>query len=456
MVLSPVPARKEPALPAPSIPARPVERPAAAVVEPMDVDLPAPVPTAYTDETLRQYLPGWALVSVPTQVEGPLLQVRRVAASREPTSLRLALNETRGTIEIADEGPFAINDFRIFGESRMIRARPGFHPILRIDRANTQTVWSLPGVIVLEGKSLVLDTLDLIVNLRDLTSAQTSLFCCSGSDLTVRNCTITLINPANQPFTLVRAEGTAARGSRIRFEKTLIRGAVSSGFDLGKGAVDVALRETILLGSQGPLVRDSRPRSERRPAILGGWRRTGQPRPRFRLERGGSRQRRNGSPPPWSSGRLIRCSAGSREPGSPASCSRKPRLPTRETGLTGWVSRISFAAGRDIMPAVRSKRWARPPLRRSVPRGTEPIRTAERSSRPGRSHNIWARLFRPTWLPLFPAASRHSLRQRHLAHSSGPRPCGPFRRPRYRKRRSAGNRRPGHVEVHRHHDQAPE
>ncbi len=127
-------------------------------------------------------------------------------------------------------------------------------------------------MIVLEGKSLILDSLDMIVNLRDLNAAQTSLFCCTGANLTVRNCTITLINPANQPFTLVRAEGTTTLGSRIRFEKTLIRGAVTSGFDLGKGSVDVAVRETIFLGSQGSVVRglDPERRGDQRFSVVGG------------------------------------------------------------------------------------------------------------------------------------------------------------------------------------------
>ncbi len=240
------------------------------------MDPPARGIPAYTEETLRKYLPDWALAPVPERVEGPLIQVRRVAKSREPTlfpSLRLAFNETKGTVEIADEGPFAINDFRVPGESRLIRARPGFHPIIRIDRPNLEAVWSLPGVIVLqEGKSLTLDSLDMIVNVRDLIAKQTCFFSCTGASLTVRNCTITLINPANQPFTLVRAEGTGARGSRIRFEKTLIRGSVSAGFEFGKGPVDVAVRETVFLGGQGPLVRrlEAEPKGDQRFSVVGG------------------------------------------------------------------------------------------------------------------------------------------------------------------------------------------
>ena len=362
--------------PVPPVDVKPVEQPVAVAVEPVDIDPPAPVSAAYTEETLRKYLPEWALAPVPARVEGPLIQVRRVARSREPTlfpSLRVALNETKGTIEIADEGPFLINDFRVPGESRLIRARPGFHPIIRIDRPNLEAVWSLPGVIVLEGKSLVLDSLDMIVNLRDLNAAQTSLFCCTGANLTVRNCTITLVNPANQPFTLVRAEGTATRGSRIRFEKTLIRGAVSSGFDLGKGSVDVAVRETIFLGSQGPLVRglDPERRGDQRFSVVGGV--LASRGPGFRAEGGGR----------W------RCAAEADSAGHTSvrygfwpvpggrdrqhHLLRKVQLPARVTGLTGSVSRICSVAGRDIMPAAPEQTLRVPSLAafRSTWNGTD-------------------------------------------------------------------------------------
>ncbi len=234
---------------------------------------------------------------------------------------------------------------------------------------------------------MILDSLDMIVNLRDLNAAQTSLFCCTGANLTVRNCTITLINPANQPFTLVRAEGTTTLGSRIRFEKTLIRGAVTSGFDLGKGSVDVAVRETIFLGSRDRSSADSTRNEEatsdsRLSAEF--WPAAAQV---FNCRR---RQvaMHSGSPRRWSYGRSIPFLAGSRGPGSPASSSRKVPLPARVSGLTGWVGRICSAAGRDIMPAAQSKRYAYPASRRSVPRGTAPTRTAAKSWRPGRSRSI--------------------------------------------------------------------
>ena len=189
---------------------------------------------------------------------------RRVRHHSLGTGLRTALDETRGTIEIADEGPFLINDFRVSGDNRILRARPGYRAIIRIERPTLEAVWSQPAVIELKGKNLTLDSLDLILDVSRLPSSQTSLFSCVGSNLTVSNCTITLVNAGNQAFSLVRAEGSPARGSQIRFENTLIRGAMTSGFDLAKGSVDVAVRSSVFLGSQGAIARrgGGRPRGE--------------------------------------------------------------------------------------------------------------------------------------------------------------------------------------------------
>ena len=91
-------------------------------------------------------MPAWALAPVPERVEGPLVQVRRVVESRDPTdlsTLRKGFDETKGTIEIADEGPFLINDCRV------VRVRfassvhgPVFVPIIRIDRPTLESVRS--------------------------------------------------------------------------------------------------------------------------------------------------------------------------------------------------------------------------------------------------------------------------------------------------------------------------
>jgi serine/threonine-protein kinase len=266
--------RDLPSVPAPT-PAHPPEvKPTADWTEPEDSDAISRGSVSYSAETLKKYLPDWALAPIPAKVDGPLIRVRRVAGSREPSivsSLRMALDETKGTIEIADEGPFLINDFRPAGETRLVRAREGYRSIIRVDRPLLDVVRKLPGVISLEGKNLILDSLDIIVSVRDLPATQACLFSCTGANLTVRNCTITVVNQGSQPFSLVRAEASPSRGSRVRFERSLVRGSFSSGFDMGKGAVDLAVRETTFLGSQGPLVRSLEPDrvAERRFSSIG-------------------------------------------------------------------------------------------------------------------------------------------------------------------------------------------
>ena len=100
--------------------------------EPEDVDPPSAPAESYSAETLRNYLPEWALAPVPERVEGPLVQVRRVVECAIPptiSTLRKGFDETKGTIEIADEGPFLINDCRVAGESAPdpCSARFSFH-----------------------------------------------------------------------------------------------------------------------------------------------------------------------------------------------------------------------------------------------------------------------------------------------------------------------------------------
>lgn len=242
-------------------------------VEPEDREEPAPSAETYSPEILGRYLPAWALAPVPTRLDGRPMVVRRVVDAREPStvSLRMAIDEGRGVTEIADEGPFLVNDFRIPGENRIFRARPGYRPVIRIERPTLDAVRSQAAAIELKGKNLTLDSLDLVLDVSKLSTNQGALFSCAGSNLTVINCTITLVNPASQPFTLVRAEGSSARGSQVRFENTLIRGPTSSVFDFGKGAVDVAVRGSVFLGSQGPIVRvveDDR-RAVHRFSVLG-------------------------------------------------------------------------------------------------------------------------------------------------------------------------------------------
>ncbi len=212
-------------------------------------------------------LPEWARSPVPERITAPFVVVRRapgskdVAASKSQnfleTSLHAALDEhIGGTIELADEGPLLIDDFRVAGDNRLIRARPGFRPIVRIEGSILENVRRQQAVFVLDRKSLTLDGFDLVVNVADLPPNQTALFACASVNLTIRNCSITILNqPVGRSFTLVRTEAGASRATRIRLERTLVRGHLARGFDLVAGPVDLVLHQSMILAGPGPLVR---------------------------------------------------------------------------------------------------------------------------------------------------------------------------------------------------------
>ena len=69
-------------------------------------------------------------------------------------------------------------------------------------------------VFVLDRKNLTLDGIDLVVDVRDLSPKQTALFSCSGSNLTLRNCSITILNDTNASFSVFRVEASASRPTR--------------------------------------------------------------------------------------------------------------------------------------------------------------------------------------------------------------------------------------------------
>ena len=196
---------------------------------------------------------------MPDRIDGPFVVVRRVVESSDAQSvptLYMALDQRiGGTVEIADEGPLFNDDFRVAGASRLIRARPGYRPIVRVERSSSQAVRNQPAVFVLDGQNLILDGIDLVVDVRDIYPEQTALFSCKGSALTLRNCSITILNHNNTPFSIVRAEPGGARPNRIRLQRSLLRGGFAAGVDLAESGAGLSLDRTVIVGGPGPTVR---------------------------------------------------------------------------------------------------------------------------------------------------------------------------------------------------------
>ncbi|HZW34390.1 MAG TPA: hypothetical protein VFF52_26945, partial [Isosphaeraceae bacterium] len=101
---------------------------------------------------------------------------------------------------------------------------------------------------------------DLILDASDLARGQTALFGCAGANLTLRNCTITILNHQRAAFTVFRVE-PSAQPSRIRLEGTLVRGWFTTGVEFAGTAAELSVDRCLLLGGTGPMVRVAAPES---------------------------------------------------------------------------------------------------------------------------------------------------------------------------------------------------
>jgi eukaryotic-like serine/threonine-protein kinase len=249
--------------PRPSAKAKPAAPPAPAPVvarawvEPAETP-PADVPEpSYPAEWEGRTLPEWARAPVPERIDGPFVTVRRVGPARDVVpDLRQAFNLSGGTVEVADDGPFFEQDVRITGTSRLIRARRGTRPMLAIGPPTLDFYRRQPAVFVVENSRVILDGLDLIIRADELPRNQSALFACRGGELVLRNCTVTVVG--SRPFDLVQVgepfAATPGAPSRVRLERTFVRGAAVRAVRLGGDPAEVAVDRSVLLCGGGPAV----------------------------------------------------------------------------------------------------------------------------------------------------------------------------------------------------------
>lgn len=220
-------------------------------VEPLD-----PAGTAVAEEQFAsalesQFVPDWATTPIPERIDGPQITVRRIAEPGDAVSLRGAFDKLGGTVVLADNGPLFEADLRIHGGSRLVRALPGLRPIVAVTAPRYDVVKQQPAVIVLDDKKVIFDGIDFVVKVDELPREQNALFLVRGGTLTLRNCSITVVNPKGQSFSVVRV--ASARPSKIRFEQTLVRGQGASTVRLAEGPGSVAVLSSVLISGTAPV-----------------------------------------------------------------------------------------------------------------------------------------------------------------------------------------------------------
>ncbi|HWE38014.1 MAG TPA: hypothetical protein VG406_15695, partial [Isosphaeraceae bacterium] len=241
-------------------------------VEPTDPASEPPAEAAYPADVEAASLPDWARRPIAAAGDGPAVTVRRVpvaADSSDLPSLRSALNNTGGVVEIADNGPFFEDDLLDRAKARTIRARPGFRPMIVVEPSTAAVVRDRSAVFTLDGDRLVLEGIDLIIDARALPQSLNYLFHLKGAELTLNRCTVTVLNADTHPFSLARVDEPTdqrpVRWSQIRIEGSLVRGPAPAVFDMA-GSGDLAIDHSVILGASEAIVvhRPTTPRDPRR------------------------------------------------------------------------------------------------------------------------------------------------------------------------------------------------
>ncbi len=191
----------------------------------------------------------------------PIVVVNRAAEVHDrehQRDLQQAFDTISGTVEIDDDGPIFEHDFRVHGRERLIRAGTGRRPIVVVRPSKLASVRSRPAVVVLDDTSLTIEGIDLVVRASDLTPNQRALFLClDGSELTLRDCTITVEGPIERPLAVVQVGVPAKPGqnatSTVRLERTLVRGPGLTAVWLAEGPAEVVVSRSAVLAGDAPV-----------------------------------------------------------------------------------------------------------------------------------------------------------------------------------------------------------
>ena len=243
-------------VPVPTSPIRPSE-PVVAVAEPPPEE--KPYPPAWE---ARLFARSPARPTTPSDHRAGVVVRRLLQAGDEPqnASLAAAFSRAGDVVEIADTGPFFEDDCQVAGKSRLIRARGGVRPMIKVEATDNPIIKEQEAKFLLGGTrvdSLVLEGLDIAVDVRDLPDHQQALFLCRGAELTLRDCSLTILNANDasrtSKFAIFRVE-EGAKPNRIVLERTTVRGSIRSLVDLAATRAEVVFDRSLIVGDAGPMI----------------------------------------------------------------------------------------------------------------------------------------------------------------------------------------------------------
>ncbi len=260
-------------------PRNPRPNPGSVSVVPIEPIKPTPRVPLTTEiiypDSLKERLGIKELSSQPLIESASKIVVKRLADGEEVTQLTTlagALDRASDLVEIADTGPLHEDDFQMAGKSKVIRGRGGLRPIVKIEATTQSLVREQPAKFFLGMNGierLTIEGIDLVVDLRDLPLSQSTLFLCQGVELTVRDCTISIINAEDRRsgFSVFRLT-SGPRPNLLTIDRSLIRGPIRTLVEAETQSSKIVLDRSVIVGSSGPLFRFAGPELEGRSIQL--------------------------------------------------------------------------------------------------------------------------------------------------------------------------------------------
>ncbi|MBL8851305.1 MAG: hypothetical protein JNG89_16605, partial [Planctomycetaceae bacterium] len=215
--LAPVQSNATPAPPTPAAQApvdKPEEPPPTAAVTEFRADKPFPgIDQAARDAGVAD-VPAW--VYEVRAAEPPQPQIVAVTDGQSASQALSQLPPAGGIIEFRSAGPHAIDTLEIAGGDVTLRAAQGEHPILDLTNA-------AQGKIALAGGRLLLDGLHIVASGRNRIRTD-AIISAESATIVIRNCTITLADPASTSVPAIALARSTAGPSRCLMEDVIVRG----------------------------------------------------------------------------------------------------------------------------------------------------------------------------------------------------------------------------------------
>jgi serine/threonine-protein kinase len=208
----------------------------------------------------------WSGASAPTKpVELVVSRLLAGVSSRNYRSLAAACKAvpagSTAVIELRDNGPFYDVPAVLADRSLVVRAAPGYHPLLVWDvrrtlderRRNRDDSGPLVFLDVKHG-DLSLEGIEVCLQWPEAPSEGTALLRVEDGNLDVANCTFSVAGKPRDGLALARFRATNAEGRRCRFQHCHARGAGLSMLDLDAPGAQVLLDNCLLVGGDTPLL----------------------------------------------------------------------------------------------------------------------------------------------------------------------------------------------------------